>query len=95
MNPAFAVHASSHYERLSATLKRRSNEFAATERAAVEILCHDPLNHSRHHHIKKLRDVAAGDGQYRLALGRWRFRFDFMEKTVILKHCGLRRENTY
>jgi hypothetical protein len=30
------------------------------------------------HHIKKLKGVAPSEGQYRLSVGRWRFRYDIV-----------------
>ena len=29
------------------------------------------------------------------SLGRWRFRYDIIEKIVLLGYCGLRREDAY
>jgi hypothetical protein len=69
--------------------------FQSAENRAVAILQADPLNRSRLNDIKKLSDVPAGEGQYRLAIGRWRFRFDVTGDVVLLTHCGLRREDTY
>src|SRR5438034_1358592 len=45
-------------------------------------------------HIRKLEGVP-GEGQYRLSLGRWRFRYDISGQRVELYYCGLRREDTY
>ena len=44
---------------------------------------------------KKLTGVRRDDGQYRLRLGRWRFRYDITGQEVVLHYCGLRREDTY
>ena len=55
-----------------------------------------PYNRTREHQIKKLENIrAGGDGQYRLRIGRWRFRYDIDGHTVVLLYCGLRREETY
>jgi hypothetical protein len=93
--PAFTVRATPQYERLSTKLQKVQRDFAATERSAVAILSSDPYNRTRHHHIKKLEGVPAGEGPYRLSLGRWRFRYDILGEVIILSYCGLRRENTY
>jgi hypothetical protein len=61
----------------------------------LAILEEDPLDRKRIHQVKKLANVKAGDGQYRLRLGRWRFRYDVTDAGVTLRYCGLRRENTY
>src|ERR1017187_7333539 len=95
MTPSFAVQPTSHYERLSVKLQKSDRDFEATEASAVRILSEDPYNRSRRHKIKKLEGVPRGDGQYRLSLGRWRFRYDILDQSVLLGYCGLRREDTY
>jgi len=91
----FAVHSSSHYQRLSTKLHKGRRDFEAAELSAVAILSADPYNQSRRRHIKKLEGVPHGEGQYRLSLGRWRFRYDVLGQAVLLSYCGLRREDTY
>jgi mRNA-degrading endonuclease RelE of RelBE toxin-antitoxin system len=62
---------------------------------AIAVLSADPYNKTGRHAIKKLRGVSAGEGQYRLRSGRFRFRYDIGEGNVVLLYCGLRREDTY
>ena len=62
---------------------------------AVEILREDPLNRTRKFSVKKLHDIRQDEGQYRLRLGRFRLRYDVYEDEVVLRYCGLRREDTY
>jgi hypothetical protein len=93
--PAFSVHPTSRYDRLSTKLQKGRRDFEATEKSAVAILSTDPYNRSRSRNIKKLEGVASGEGQYRLTLGPWRFRFDILDQVVLLSYCGLRREDTY
>ena len=62
---------------------------------AIAILSADPYNKGRKHPIKKLEDVKAGDGQFRLRSGRFRFRYDLEGTEVVLLYCGLRRGDTY
>ncbi len=96
MTPSlFAVHPTSHYRRLSTKLQKGHRDFEAAERSAAAILSTDPYNRSRSHKIKKLEGVPPGEGQYRLSLGRWRFRYDIIGQVVVLGYCGLRREDTY
>jgi hypothetical protein len=95
MTPSFAVYPSSHYQRLSTKLQKGHRDFEATERSAAAILSADPYNRSRSQNIKKLEGVPSGEGQYRLSLGRWRFRYDIVGQAVVLTYCGLRRESTY
>lgn len=95
MTAAFTVRTNSRYDRLAKALQRGHPEFAGYHRSALEILAADPHNLARRHNIKKLEGVKSGDGQYRLALGRLRFRYDIVGQAVILSYCGLRREDTY
>jgi hypothetical protein len=95
MIPSFAVHPTSHYKRLSVKLQKGNRDFEATEQSAVAVLSADPYNRSRSHKIKKLEAVPRGEGQFRLSLGRWRFRYDILGQVVLLGYCGLRREDTY
>ena len=95
MTSSFSVTATPHYDRLARRLLRQHREFDEAEDRAREILQEDPYNRSRRHAIKKLEGVSQGDGQYRLSLGRWRFRYDIVGRVVVLHYCGLRREDTY
>lgn len=95
MTPSFSVTATPHYDRLARRLLRQHAEFDEAEDQAREILQDDPYNRGRRHAIKKLEGISQGDGQYRLSLGRWRFRYDISGREVVFHYCGLRREDTY
>ena len=95
MTAPFSVHVTPHYERLAQKLLKGHKELAGLHQTVREILETDPHNISRKHPIRKLEGVKPGDGQYRLRLGRFRFRYDIIEKEVWLFYCGLRREDTY
>lgn len=95
MTPPFSVRTTSRYERLARTLRKGHSVFHALQARAFEILAADPYNHSREHHIRKLEAVPLGEGQWRLSLGRFRFRYDIYGQEVVLQYCGLRREDTY
>jgi hypothetical protein len=95
MKPSFSVIGTPHYERLLKKLLRAHRDLLALQASVSEILAADPYNVSRQHHIKKLEGVAAGEGQFRLTMGRWRFRYDIFGQEVWLFYCGLRREKTY
>jgi mRNA-degrading endonuclease RelE of RelBE toxin-antitoxin system len=95
MTPAFTVRTTPRYERLARRLLQGDSEFRPSQDQAFEILRSDPYNRTRQHNIKKLTGVRHGDGQYRLRLGRWRFRYDITGQEVVLHYCGLRREDTY
>jgi hypothetical protein len=95
MTPPFLVRTTPHYERLARKLLRQHPEFSPIQERALAILGADPMNRTRNYHIKKLEGVAPDDGQWRLSLGRWRFRYELAGREVVLKRCGLRREDTY
>jgi mRNA-degrading endonuclease RelE of RelBE toxin-antitoxin system len=93
--PAFDVRTTPRFDRLLRSLNRRHADLAERFATAIEILRVDPYNRSREHPIRKLENVHQGEGQYRLRLGRWRFRYDIYAQEVVLHYCGLRREDTY
>jgi mRNA-degrading endonuclease RelE of RelBE toxin-antitoxin system len=94
MTPAFTVLISPHCERLAKAQSKRQPDFVRVLNEAIDILQTDPYNHSRSYPIRKLTGQQT-EGQWRLRVGRWRFRFDISGQTVELKYCGLRREDTY
>jgi mRNA-degrading endonuclease RelE of RelBE toxin-antitoxin system len=95
MTPAFTVIAPAHFEREFRRLRRRHAELSDLFARALAILETDPYNRSRTHPIKKLENVPTGEAQYRIRLGRFRFRYDIEGQIVYLKRCSLRREDTY
>lgn len=95
MTSPFSVRTDPHFERLARSLRKRHADFDGCFAKAIEILKTDPYNRSRVHAIKKLQGVRQGDGQFRLRIGRWRFRYDIYTVDVVLTYCGLRREETY
>ncbi len=92
---AYSVITTAHFDRLLKKLAPRHPGLADRYEEALTILSSDPQNKSRRHPIKKLQGVSAGDGQYRLRSGRFRFRYDVEDHEVVLLYCGLRREDTY
>jgi hypothetical protein len=96
MSGAFEVRTTSQFDRLLKKLAvRHRHEASLIFADALRILEADPHNRNREHDIKKLQAIPPGVGQYRLKLGRWRFRFDITGQAVLLYYCGLRREDTY
>ena len=95
MTPLFSVRPTSGFERLFRKLLKAHPELRAVRERVGEILATDPYNHGRAYHIKKLEAVPRGEGQWRLSLGRFRFRYDISGDEVELHYCGLRREDTY
>ena len=95
MTPPFSVSSTPHFDRLAKRLARGHPDFPAVYAEVLDIVHADPHNRSRKHHIKKLEGTRPGEGQWRLRLGRYRFRYDIEGRTVNLKRCSLRREDTY
>ena len=96
MRPRFSVRTVPQFDRLLRRLNDQHPELSYLYAPALRILESDPLNFSRQHNIKKLKDVGPGEGgQYRLALRRFRFRYDVSARGVVLYYCGFRREETY
>jgi len=96
MSPALIVRTTRRFDRLARSLrKQHPGAFTDQFETALAILATDPHNRSGHHPIRKLQGVAEGKGQYRLRLGRWRFRYDILGDDVVLHTAGLRREDTY
>ena len=95
MTTDFLVITTSRFERELKKLVPRHPELVELYRNAIDVLRTDPYNRTRQHAIKKLTAVAAGEGQYRIRAGRFRFRYDVENQAVYLKACSLRREDTY
>ncbi|MGH9795456.1 MAG: type II toxin-antitoxin system RelE family toxin [Candidatus Acidiferrales bacterium] len=95
MTPPYRLLATSAFERLYRKLERKHPDLSALFAQALAILASDPLNRTRKFAIRKLVNIKPGEGQFRLRLGRWRFRYDIAERDVVLQYCGLRREDTY
>lgn len=92
---AFRILTTSGFERSFRSLLSRHPALLDIHEDVLRILAEDPYNRSRRHPIKKLKDVPEGKGQYRVRIGRWRFRYDIYDDTVLLTYCGLRDESTY
>lgn len=95
MSTSYTVKTSPSFDRLLRRLNKRHPQLADTLEEAITILEADPYNRTRTHNIKKLEGQKVGSGQYRLRLGRWRFRYDIVGTDVVFEYVGLRREDTY
>lgn len=91
----FVVKTHTHFDKLMKLLSKRYSELPDIYAEAVEILEKDPYNLNRGFNIKKLTNITDGLGNFRLRLGRWRFRYDIHGNVVIFYFCGLRSEDTY
>ncbi len=95
MGTSYRVETTPHFEREFNKLARRHPELVEHLEGVLGILASDPYNRTRAHPIGKLKGVAAGDAQYRVRLGRFRFRYDIVGQVVHLKAVALRSETTY
>lgn len=73
MTPEFRLITTSHFDRAFRKLAGQHPELANVYPRIVRVLRSDPYNQSRSHDIKKLEDILAGDGQYRIRASRFRF----------------------
>jgi len=94
MTAAFTVQTSPHFERLFKKLYKQHPELPKLLLEAIAILESDPYNHTGQYAIIKLTGPQT-EGQWRIRLGRYRFRYDIAGQIVELKYVGLRREDTY
>lgn len=95
MTAAFRVLVTPAFERLYRKLEKLQPDLPTIFAQALTILATDPQNRARRVAIRKLVNVNPGEGQFRLRLSRWRFRYDVSQRDVVLHYCGLRREDTY
>jgi mRNA-degrading endonuclease RelE of RelBE toxin-antitoxin system len=96
MTPApFSIRTTTAFDREFRKLAKHHRNLIEHYGRALNILASDPYNRSREHDIKKLEGVPPCQGQYRIRLGRFRFRYDIAGRVVTLAACSLRREDTY
>lgn len=88
----YSILSTSHFERDYKSLLKRLPEAIAHVEVMVEALRADPYNRSGRHNIRKLKGVKKGEGQWRIASGDYRIRYDIFGKDVVLYSCKLRRE---
>ena len=81
------------FEREVRRLRKRFPRVHASYERAIELLETDPFNLERRADIRKLVDVRAGEGQFRLRLGDWRLRYDIVGDEVVLHSMRPRRES--
>lgn len=88
----YSCHASSRFQRdVRRRLKQYPKLLTVLEELRV-ILGEDPYNRTRQYHIKKLRNIKRGDGQWRIRHGDYRLRYDIFDEEVVLHSFRHRRE---
>ncbi len=92
MPQSFLIRASSRFQRdVRIRLKQRPELLTALEELRI-ILGADPYNRTRQYHIKKLKDIKQGGGQWRIRHGDYRLRYDIFGEEVVLHSFRHRRE---
>lgn len=91
----FIVEPTTAFAREYKKLLKRHRDLVEVYGKVFLALTTDPHNLGQRYNILKLTNVSVGKGQYRIRVGRWRFRYDIWESNVELQSCGLRREDTY
>lgn len=89
----YRVVASSGFEREVSRLRTRLPRVYDALLEAVGLLETDPFNLRGRANIRKLVDVPAGEGQFRLRLGDYRLRYDVVGDEVLLHSMRPRRES--
>jgi mRNA-degrading endonuclease RelE of RelBE toxin-antitoxin system len=80
------------FEREFKRLIRKNPGIRKLLEQTIGILEADPLNVTRSHDIKQLKDIRPGEGQFRIRKGEWRLRYDVSGRDVILHSFRHRRE---
>jgi addiction module RelE/StbE family toxin len=88
---AYRVVATSRFERDYKALAKCHPQAIPRVEAMVEALKQDPYNRSGRYNIKKLKGVKKGEGQWRIASGEYRIRYDIFGQEVVLYACKPRR----
>ena len=80
----YRVVAATAFEREVRRLRKRLPRVYETLLRAIELLETDPFNLQSRANIRKLRDVPAGEGRFRLRLGDYGLRYDVVGDEVVL-----------
>ena len=88
----FDIVDTSRFERDFERLAKKNRDVLDYARQARVILQNSPYNFSRRYKIKKLTDIPAGEGQWRLRIGDYRIRYDIRGKMVELHSIKPRKD---
>jgi len=94
MAVSFRVFTTAAFDRSMRPLAKMHPEISGLFEGLVRILATDPQNTSRKHNIRKLTNVEAGEGQWRIRSGVYRLRFD-IEADVVTLHSINHRKDAY
>lgn len=88
----FTTQKTTGFERDMNRLARKNRDVVSLYGQALIILKFDPYNLSHQYKIKKLTDIPAGDGQWRLRIGNYRIRYDISGKRIELHSIKPRKD---
>jgi mRNA-degrading endonuclease RelE of RelBE toxin-antitoxin system len=92
MASAYRLLSTPPFQRSLRRLTRKSPNLASVVNEMITILEDDPLNMSRRHNIKKLKNIEEGEGQWRIRSGVYRLRYDVVGRDVVLYSVNHRKE---
>jgi mRNA-degrading endonuclease RelE of RelBE toxin-antitoxin system len=92
MASGFRITSTPAFERSARKLIRKTPRVEDAIEELSTVIEEDPLNLSRRHNIKKLTNVEAGDGQWRIRSGVYRLRYDVEGDTVTLHSINHRKD---
>jgi mRNA-degrading endonuclease RelE of RelBE toxin-antitoxin system len=93
MSSRFRILGSPGFEREFRNIAEGNSQLPAALEELLVILRDDPHNRSRQHKIKKLSQVRAGDGQWRIRWHDYRLRYDIYPGEVRLFSFRHRKES--
>jgi len=88
----FRIHITSHFKRDAQRVITQNPELGIALEQVKSILTQDPYNKTRRFDIKKLKNIEAGKGQWRIRVGKYRLRYDILDKDIILYSFCHRKE---
>jgi mRNA-degrading endonuclease RelE of RelBE toxin-antitoxin system len=93
MSSRFRILGSPGFEREFRNIAEANSQLPAALEELLVILRNDPHNRSGQHNIKKLAQVKAGDGQWRIRWRDYRLRYDIYAGEVVLFSFRHRKES--
>jgi mRNA-degrading endonuclease RelE of RelBE toxin-antitoxin system len=92
MAAAYRLLSTPPFQRSVRRLTRNNPNIVGVVNDMIDILENDPLNTSRRHDIKTLRNIEEGEGQWRIRSGVYRLRYDVAGRDVVLYSVNHRKE---
>jgi mRNA-degrading endonuclease RelE of RelBE toxin-antitoxin system len=90
MSVSFRVVVSPQFKRDSRKIVRNRPQLLDEVDEVFVVLAKDPYDASRQFNIRKLKNISAGEGQWRIRFGDYRIRYDIFGQDVILHSFRIR-----